>query len=66
MSTNSHHPLAALAYFDLREPEMPIYDNSYTVMHEDILAMIFKANDRAFDGKAFAMNWKTGEIVLVR
>jgi hypothetical protein len=66
MSTNSNHPLAALAHFDLREPEMPIYDRSYTAMHEDILMMIFKANDHPFDGKAFAMNWKSGEMVLVR
>jgi hypothetical protein len=44
---------------------MPVKENSYTIMHEDILMMIFKADNRALDGRAFAMNWKTGKMLLV-
>jgi hypothetical protein len=66
MSTNSPHPHAAFAYFDLREPEVPVLDRSYTVLRGDTFMMNFKGDLRGADGRVFVMNWKTGEMILVR
>jgi hypothetical protein len=66
MSTNLPHPRAAVAYLDLREPEVPVWDRSYTILRGDTLVMNFKGNPRDADGRVFAMNWKTGEMILVR
>jgi hypothetical protein len=67
ISTNSPHPLAAHACLELREPEVTVGDTSFTMtLYDSIYLMISKPEDYRLDGKAFAMNWKTGEMVLVR
>lgn len=65
ISSNSPHPLAATAYMDFREPEVPISYPSFTFLQEDILLVIFKRDLPDDDGRVFALNWQTGEMILV-
>lgn len=64
MSTNSPHPLAANPYLDFREPDVPVSEPSFTCMYDDTVMMIFKPASSERDGRVFALNWKTGELLL--
>jgi len=66
MSTNSRHPLAAHDHFDLRAPAFPASDFSLTTLNDTVLLMIFHTSLFERNGTIFAMDWKTGEMILVR
>lgn len=64
ISNNSPHPLAVDPHMDLRESDAPISNASFTLMHEDKVAMVFQT-DSDKEGRVFAFDWKTGKIILV-